>query len=1088
MLNIMEEDARARARISGEIDRNFFVEAAAGSGKTSSLVSRMTAMVAAGTDVSRICAITFTKAAAKEFYSRFQDALITQSREAADETVRKRCGDALRNIDLCFMGTIDAFSNMLLHEHPFEAGMPSDAAVGASGDVMHAYLAEYACLKRGEYGKTLLEKYNRFRAVQTDADTAFTKCIGLFTERREADFIFPQTDFFDADAKYTNWKYKLILTLQFLLEHPEYVGTVKPTQSIYQQLPRMIASLQMRWNGQIGTVLQTLRKNDGLRLGKDSKKQPFDPAEIGIPMPEIFSLHENKSGKPDYWYLNLTASEVYISLKQMQYAATMDFLTDAAQAISAEMCRRGSVTFHDALLMLRNLLRQDAANGGRLIGHIAKRHSYYLVDEFQDTDPLQAEVLFYLTAQIPHPEWTACVPRPGALFIVGDPKQSIYRFRGADVSSFLRVREIFAHQAGEVLTLSRNYRSSCKLRRMFNAVFPPLLQENGTVQSGYHAIPVSETEADTEFSGIYTYQASVSRYGVLTDDAEQVTDVIRHLTGNPAIRLKKGKTPQFRDIMVIAYRKKQTAVLAKQLLAAGIPVRVEGQIDFRDCPLLTAAVRLLQAAALPQDAMAVFRALTSPAFGIPEAALRNFCGAGGRLNAYFAEETLTAQFPEICNALSVLHQAVLRGQSADSAALLDFLTDAAKLPAKTGSASLEYYYFACELLRQREREGTMITHADAAAYLENLLKNAGEERCVSLSPDDNRVHIANLHKVKGLEAPIVILADPIAKAHQPSLRTVHEPERTECRIFSMSSALPYYVTYAETDAFAEDMEAETVCMEAEKARLLYVAATRAENILIIGDSITEQGTHAENNPWQIFLPFAEGTPAACIPANPNNICTPETRSDGDALYAQAAQQSVFAHSDVSAPTYQTVLPSKIRLTPVTAEDEPADAPESIPLDRNAALTGTLVHRLMECIVSGGVPQETAPLISAILREYGAEETVYRPVLEGVLQRMTQGGYPQENAAVPADLLPALCAADAVYCEVPFCIRRGDDLVNGVIDLLYRCGDAWHIIDYKTNAERAHLAEKYAGQLAAYCEAVQTVTGCKPDAAIYHIDV
>ena len=80
-----------------------------------------------------------------------------------------------------------------------------------------------------------------------------------------------------------------------------------------------------------------------------------------------------------------------------------------------------------------------ARQGGALIQYIFRRHSYYLIDEFQDTNPIQSEIFFYLTAEHPVENWQHCDPKPGTLFIVGDPKQSIYRFRNADVGSYLRV-------------------------------------------------------------------------------------------------------------------------------------------------------------------------------------------------------------------------------------------------------------------------------------------------------------------------------------------------------------------------------------------------------------------------------------------------------------------------------------------------------------------------------------------------------------------------------------------------------------------------------------------------------------------------
>ncbi len=1084
-MTIMEQDELARIRITSEIERNFFVEAAAGSGKTSSLVERMIAMVGAGIDVSRICAITFTKAAAKEFYGRFQEKLMERSGDPkTDAVLRARYAEALRNIDLCFMGTIDSFSDMLLHEHPLEAGMPSETTVCAESEAKPQYLAEYARIKCGEYGRELRDKYERFRAVQTNADDVFANCIGIFTARRESDFVYNPPEEIDVNAQYTNWKFRLVRTLQLLQAHPEYAGTVKDTQEKLKLLSRWIPALQAPWNEQSGNVLNALKQLDGIRLGKDGDGQLLTPEMIGAELPEVFALHENKRGKADYYYLNLLETDAYRTLKNLQYAATMDFLVSASNAIADEMRSNGTMTFHDALLTLRDLFRTNAASGGRLIRHIANRHSYYLVDEFQDTDPLQAEIVFYLTAQEPKPDWTACIPRDGSLFIVGDPKQSIYRFRGADVSSFLRVRDLFEQGAGEVLMLSRNFRSTTKLHQWFNQVFPDMLTETEHVQSAFHPIPIADDNKNNAYSGIYTYRSNISPYGKLLDDAEQVTAVICRLIGNPAVRLKNGAPPQFRDIMIIAYRKKQTAEIAKALQAAGIPVRVEGQTDFADCPALTAAVRLFAAAAQPTDAMAVYGALTSDVFRIPEEAVKRFCSIGGRLNAFSEQKDQFAQFPSVQAALAKIQAFALAGSGMDSAALLAWIADDMKLLAKTGSQSLEYYCYALELLRRAEADGTVMCHADAAAFLRDLLTQSDEERCVSLSPDDNRVHIANLHKVKGLQAPIVILADPKSTDHDPDLRVMHHPDRTECRVFALKSGNS---VIAETDVFSSDFDDECECMTAEKLRLLYVVATRAENILIIGDSVKEKdGSRYDGNPWQAFLPYAEGTVAACIPENSTVIPVPELRTDADALYDKAAAQSVLAETSVAEQTYSIVRPSQMKLKPVTAEDAD-DAPEQAPIDRNAALTGTLVHRLMECIVSGGVPEKGDMLISAILREYDADAETYAPMLKKVLETMTNGGYPQESG-FKADLLAILRQADEVYCEVPFCQKRESEIVHGVIDLLYRCGDAWQIIDYKTNAERAHLGEKYAAQLAAYTEAVRATAGVAAQARIYHIDV
>ena len=129
----------------------------------------------------------------------------------------------------------------------------------------------------------------------------------------------------------------------------------------------------------------------------------------------------------------------------------MDFLNSCVPHLVKAMRDEGKMTFFDYLFYLREMLRKDAEKDGKLIQYIYDRHSYFLIDEFQDTNPLQAEIFFYLASANPNSQWKECVPRPGSLFIVGDPKQSIYRFRGADVTSFLNVKTLFEKNGGAIL-------------------------------------------------------------------------------------------------------------------------------------------------------------------------------------------------------------------------------------------------------------------------------------------------------------------------------------------------------------------------------------------------------------------------------------------------------------------------------------------------------------------------------------------------------------------------------------------------------------------------------------------------------------
>ena len=201
-------DFISRKKIIRDTETNFFVEAGAGSGKTTVLVERMVAMVENGIPVEKICTITFTKAAANEFYERFQRRLIERSRipEVFEETEYRlpkpteetalRCQEALQNIDLCFMGTIDSFCNMILSEHPAEARIPSGSSVIEEEKMKLIYLQEYSQIQRGNYGKELQDLGRIFSATRRNPNSAFVAIIADLLDVRDAKLMYsePESD------------------------------------------------------------------------------------------------------------------------------------------------------------------------------------------------------------------------------------------------------------------------------------------------------------------------------------------------------------------------------------------------------------------------------------------------------------------------------------------------------------------------------------------------------------------------------------------------------------------------------------------------------------------------------------------------------------------------------------------------------------------------------------------------------------------------------------------------------------------------------------------------------------------------------
>ncbi|MCR5502745.1 MAG: UvrD-helicase domain-containing protein [Lachnospiraceae bacterium] len=1125
-LTSLMKDTESRNRIVSEIGTNFFVEAGAGSGKTTMLVNRMVAMVEAGKPIDRICAITFTKAAAGEFYDRFQKLLIERSNpdsvwedrgyagqlpEPTEET-RGRCAEALEKIDLCFMGTIDSFCSMVLSEHPFEAGIPSDASIVSDADAEGFYKQQYVRICAGEYGPELAKLAEAFRAFHRNAEEVFVQGESVIMNNRNVEFHYQRPAVADVDLAFAAERTALIRAVDCLAEHPEIISDSNTASREARELIGDIChTVRKKWSSNLSSVCYYIGKLSGIRV----LKAGIDT--YGASLSDLFEAGKARDGSLDI--VIGKPGGLASKIKDLQYSVSMDFLIACRDVLEGAMREKGNMTFFDDLYYLREMLRKDAEGEGKLIRHIYGRHSYFLIDEFQDTNPMQAEVFFYLCAEHPVPQWSACVPRPGSLFIVGDPKQSIYRFRSADVTSFLKVKRLFENTGGSVLTLSRNFRSIRTLCEYYNRVFPAMLPEETEVQSAFEEIPLPEARED-EFQGIYTYRAYT---GYLVNQHPEESDPIRiakiiaKIVDNDSYLIRTGndETPRklcYSDIMVITYGKKKLGPIMALLDYLGIPTRVEGDVPFGANEALLEVFRIYLAVADRDNAIALYGALTGRLIGLKKEEILAFRENGGTVSLKGTFDQDACRDPAAlltAKKIGELRELHYTAGRLSPAALFSKILEDYRVYETAEAENLEVVYYALELLRNAEKSGSIVTLKDGAGYIAEMLDgDSGEERCLSLNDRRDAVHMANLHKVKGLEAPVIILAAATAFMNKAEKRIIHRDNGSEGYLFSLSQR-EGYATFFETGAYPEAKAAEEQAGNAEGERLVYVAATRARNVLIICDSIAPSfGKEVHRSGWRPImekdLPDFFEKEGSALPEAPAEAET----VDSAALYEEAEKTCILNDRSVETPTYALENPSRLHLSSKMSEEQetgPAAVSESAPGEkakaagqarRFPALLGTMTHKLMEMLVSARNRTDVDSAVEEVIREYRTPSTEpyekeLAEELTGVAKRMRSGGYEQTNG-LPQDILGTLLNADEVYCEVPFCYSEdgaeGRILWNGIMDVVYRSNGQWHIVDYKTNADGSDLDRKYRAQLSAYVRAFKETTGEDADALTYHIDI
>ncbi len=1062
-------DDLARNEIISKVTGNFFVEAGAGSGKTTILVERMVAMVEQGFPVDRICTITFTKAAANEFYARFQKRLSERSRDEhkasrhagqlGEQTAETKanCQRALLNIDSCFMGTIDSFCNMILSEHPLEAGIPANSTVVEEADIVERYLQEFSQIMINDDYADLRNRYELFINTQVNPVAVFRALLSTVIQIRDAEFVFDRPDGTTIETKYRQDKKDIVRLLRKLLEDPEvgYMSNQESAKCWDALLQRRDALTEYNWDRYFTYVLNSLKSIRKLRV------KPFDGIEDYFG-PAFARLQPHMTRNKLTWYELADEGFQNIVDDMIDYQAriALDFTVECMNRMAEVLRKQGNLTFFDYKLYLRNMLREDASGDHKLTEHIYNRHSYFLIDEFQDTDPMQAEIFFYLAAQKHDPDWRKCVPHPGSLFIVGDPKQSIYRFKNADVASFKNVRSLFNGDNGEVVRLTSNFRSTYSLHQWFNHVFGDcLLADDTEDQSRYE--PISNKDSDDGFeTGVYGYQPADA-----DDDSSEVMDIISTLVNNPKVIIGENRTVSYRDIMIITSAKKQLSRYVNAFTAAHIPFRVEGDIDFNECPALRDLVAVYKAVACPDNNLYIYEALTSRVFAMDDEtamAIRDDIRRVKTSGVFTSENEKADRFIDLLNRYSS------SGRKLTPSALMARLADELRIFAVSGNHDMEYVYYVLELLRESEATGEISSVQEAVVYLEELMSNERKlERCASLEKNDNRIHLANLHKVKGLEAPVVILAGTRKRGgnNRADKRVEYVGDVPRCYMFEVNKDSVYL---AYRDKY-DKKEKEKGSQEAERIRQLYVAATRAGRILIIGEA----------NPWKDLAQFAEKDFFSCFEKAERKPFVPET-VDGARLYDEAS--GIITDDSVSRTSGIHIRkPSDIEYDSVVSE------PSAVNTKRNPKLIGTLVHRLMEVLVSSRNAVDADEIIADMCNRLDEEDDYYSVILRKVNDRIQNGGCTQSNGSEP-DILSELLKADEVYCEVPFSYRNGPGMITtGIIDVLYRKGSEWFIVDYKTNAEGEGLDEEYESQLNEYRKAFRDQTGLDCCVRIYHID-
>ncbi|HJW75268.1 MAG TPA: 3'-5' exonuclease, partial [Thermoleophilia bacterium] len=675
-------------------------------------------------------------------------------------------------------------------------------------------------------------------------------------------------------------------------------------------------------------------------------------------------------------------------------------------------------------------------------------------------------------------DWREVFLEPGKLFVVGDPKQSIYRFRRADVAMYDEARRLVDGQperTGQVEVIRQNFRTTPAITGWVNAVFGAVFdgdREEGR-QPGYQGVePFRPAAEGTRVAALLAAMrgAEAGRWRVQDRDA--------------AAGSERWRAPRWGDVAVLFRATTGLETYEQALRAAGVPYRVDGGKTYFSRREVADALLCLRAVDDLSDGPALYGALHSTLFGFSDDDLFLFWAEGGRFDPYAVEQP--AGHEAVAAALATLrdlHEQRAGLEPHEMVTELVRLTSAAEFLAASGPGAAQAIG-NLEKLIDRARAFSGAGGGGLGAFLAWAAEaddTAGEQES-QVDDDADVVHLLTIHKAKGLEYPIVVLIGGALPGGGGASEPIVDRPARRLRI-KLKAALPGAAERAlEPMAYAALREREKRMEASEMRRLLYVAATRARDHLVLscfGRLTTQKGAPAGGvllgpihgslpAPAAITEEYEDGELLVLPPA------TPAVRDEGDGSPDVAA---MLAARGAWREQREALLRGAARPVRAAAPSSLEHIDEAVlsggpgaPAGRARALAlGSAVHRIMELC---DLTDESS--LGRVARAVALE--IERPDLADAAAALA--GVCWRSAPVRAAAAAQAADPDAVLRELSVGVLIEGAVVSGAIDLLYRDGDDWVIVDYKTDgdADAGVLRERYAPQGAAYAVAVEAATG------------
>ncbi len=1035
---IIPSDEPVRKQIRTELDGSMVIEAGAGTGKTTLLIDRMIALLHKF-DISEVVAITFTEKAAAELSERLYTELEKQGNEKPE---RHPLHLALNRFDHANISTIHAFASSIIRERPIEAGIDP----------------EFSSIEPEEEKELLrqlvTEDLTKPDRKRDDILTTFRSLGGSLNQVMEL--------------------------LEKLFDHRDLLGLLSLNST-----PSDFTGEVKRFSGKVDDLLSYCM--DHCENDRDSMHKKLKGLRSDLPVTDDdiilwlggWKTFSYKKGNKTKWDSADALANVREELRELidsvdslvktvrteTLESVIRWLIDIINHAGRVKSERGQLGYQDLLIKTRKLLERP-----HLLQHFQDKYKRILIDEFQDTDPLQVEIAMMLCQQSPENKML----EPGKLCIVGDPKQSIYRFRRADPRVYKSATEDIL-QTGNKRLVTQNFRSAVGIVNFVNRFFSSIWRKDSDAISGY--VPIDPLISRPELmptpsvTVLTPYKELVGSMGdassVRSNESKAIAASIRTAVDSWQILAGERKRPaEFGDMAILFPTTTDLDTYKNSLTDAGIPFQVEAGKKFYRSQMVTDLYNCLRAIDNPMDRLAVIGALRSVLLGVSDVDLTGWLSEAGDIADYRIESAdSTSTLADSLKLLRKMHG--MRKELTPDQLIEELLQRTEIIPV----LSADPYGYSDISTISRIIDLARIYCSDHEPSLRGFLRwlssrmDKADEKNSGDFDDSNRVKLITVHSAKGLEFPILYLANLSVR---PKLKVESIPDRIGGKF---EIAIGPQVNRFETAGFQSSLQAEHKILQEEHFRLFYVALTRARDHLVLPlfygkkpegyskwlTDFVDAATDSEDEPLFKLVESTHYQPERTKTDLPLKFDPTRVRREKQTW----EQERTKRIEEVQDSLPRLISPSFHG----TGEDTVINVKAADGLSL-AGSVGRAVHRYMAvCSVDDTVNLD---LIKYVCSEENVE-------VDDVIQHT--------NNCLNSEIWKDASQSKRMWREVPVSVKTEEGLVRGSVDIMWEAknGDIF-IADWKTGA---YDPKRHENQIMQYATAITISTeSCIKEGYLY----